>query len=73
MTKLQRYKRKAAGKVFLHLFAVLSNVSFQMMFNHLEWGDDLFTEGEKRYLKVLRGRINADAESCRKLGQRLCK
>ena len=73
MTKVQRYKRKAAGKVFLHLFAVMSNCMFQMGFNHLEWGDDLFTPKEKVYIEKLKLRVHADAEICRALGQRLCK
>lgn len=70
-SKVQRYKRKAAAKVFFHLFSVMTNVMFQMQFNHLEWGDDVFTDKEKAYIDKLKTRINQDAEACRQLGQRL--
>lgn len=57
--------------MFLHLFSVMSNVSFQMAFNHLEWGEDVFTPSEKRYIDQLKSRIHTDAELCRRLALKL--
>jgi hypothetical protein len=69
--RLDRLKRRAAAKVFLHLFSVMTNVSHQMAFNHMDWGEDIFTPKERAYLEKLKLRIHDDGEMCRKFGQRL--
>jgi hypothetical protein len=70
---MRKYKRKAAGKVFLFVFSSLTNLSFQLTFNHLDWGDDLFTPREKELVGRLRERLHSEGELCRQIGQRLIK
>jgi hypothetical protein len=70
---LRKYKRKAAGKVFLFTFAALVNLHYQLQFNHLEWGEDVLTPKEKELVERLRTRLSKEAELCRQMGQRLCR
>jgi hypothetical protein len=70
---MRRYQRKAAGKVFLFTFAAMSNLHSQLTFNHLEWGEDIFTERERLLIDKLRIRLHTDGELCRQMGQRLCR
>jgi hypothetical protein len=72
-SRMRRYKRKAASKVFLFLFSALGNLSFQLTFNHLEWGEDIFTPKEQELIAKLRLRLHQEGEVCRQMGQRLCK
>ena len=67
---VQRFKRKAAAKVFYFMFFQLNTVSSQLQFNHLEWGE-VFTPKEKELIERLRGRLYNDAELCRQMGHRL--
>jgi hypothetical protein len=73
MSGMKQYKRKAAGKVFLFVFASMSNLHFQLTFNHLEWGEDIFSLRERELIGRLRERMHAEAELCRQIGQRLSK
>jgi hypothetical protein len=68
-----RYKRKAAGKVFMFVFAALSNLHYQLIFNHMDWGEDIFTPKEKEVIERLKERLNAEADLCRRIGHRLIK
>lgn len=45
--------------------------NYMLTFNHLEWGDDLLTEQEKKYLETIRLRIHNNGELVRKLGHSL--
>ena len=70
---MKRYKRKAAGKVFFFAFNVLSNVIHQLTFNHMEWGEDIFSEKEQELIARLKLRLHQEGELCRQMGQRLCR
>lgn len=68
----RRGRRMAASASFFTAFHLLNTIANStLVFNRLDWGEDLFTEGEKRYVEQLRRRIHDNGEICRKLGHRL--
>ena len=72
--KLNRTKRRAAAKALFVGFSTCQWVANQtLVFNHLEWGDDLLLPNEKEYLEKIRRRIHDDGEALRKLGAKLSK
>lgn len=74
MTKLSRAKRKAVARVLLAGFSMCNTVANSVMvFNKLEWGDDVFTQKEKRYLEQVRKRIHNDGELLRKLAWKMSR
>lgn len=72
--KLDRYRRKAAAKVFYFVSQQVHYASFSLGFNHMEheWGGDtLFTEKEQAYVKQLKTRLHELSHLCLQFAWRL--
>jgi hypothetical protein len=65
-------KRKAASRVLYGAFLTVTHVQTTMLrFPFQDWGEDLFTEGEKEFLERHKKRLHREGEAIRILGHRL--